>query len=181
MTEQELEKAKHPIGLFVKPDKITPEILKDNISGISALPERLRKETEHLSDAQLDTSYREGGWTIRQLVHHLADAHINGYIRFKLALTEDNPTIKPYDENKWSELIDARTMPIESSLKLIEGLHNRWTVLLNSMTEADFVKTYFHPEHGKKLNLDEVLGEYAWHSEHHLAQITELKKRKKWD
>jgi hypothetical protein len=181
MTEQELEKAKHPIGLFIKPDKITQDIIKDYISSISTLPENLRKATGHLMDEQLDTSYRPGGWTIRQLVHHLADAHINGYIRFKLALTEENPNIKPYDENKWSELIDARTLPVEKSLKLIESLHYRWTVLLNSMTEEDFTKTYFHPEHGKHLILDEVLGEYAWHSDHHLAQITELKKRKGWN
>jgi len=181
MTEQELEKAKHPIGFFVKPDKITKEIMKDYISSISTLPDRLRKATPHLTNEQLDTSYRPGGWTIRQLVHHLADAHINGYIRFKLALTEESPTVKPYDENKWSELIDAQTLPVEPSLKLIEGLHDRWTVLLNSMTEEDFAKSYFHPEHGKHLCLDEVLGEYAWHSDHHLAQITELKKRKRWD
>jgi hypothetical protein len=181
MTEQELEKAKHPIGLFIKPVKITPEIIKDYISSISALPERLRKETGHLTEAQLDTSYREGGWTIRQLVHHLADAHINGFIRFKLALTEENPTVKPYDENEWARLVDTKTMPIEPGLQIITGLHTRWTVLLKSMSGEEFRKTYFHPEHGKKLNLDEVLGEYAWHSDHHLAQITELKKRKKWD
>jgi hypothetical protein len=181
MTEQELEKAKHPIGLYIKPETITKDTIEIYISSISSLPGKLRKAIAHLSDEQLDTSYRPGGWTIRQLVHHLADAHINGYIRFKLALTEENPNIKPYNENKWSELIDARTLPIEPSLKLIDGLHNRWTVLLNSMTIEDFKKTYYHPEHGKKLNLDEVLGEYAWHSDHHLAQITELKKRKGWE
>ncbi len=181
MTEQELEKTKHPIVLFVKPDKITQDIIKDYISSISALPVKLRKATGHLTDEQLDTSYRPGGWTIRQLVHHLADAHINGFIRFKLALTEENPTVKPYDENEWAKLNDTNTMPIEPGLQIITGLHKRWTVLLNSMSGEEFKKTYYHPEQGKKLSLDEVLGEYAWHSDHHLAQITELKKCKKWD
>jgi len=181
MTEQELEKAKHPIGLFVKPDKITKEIMKDYISSISTLPDRLRKATAHLTNEQLDTSYRPGGWTIRQLVHHLGEAHMNGFSRLKFALTEENPTIKPYDENKWAEVVDTKTMPIKPSLQLIEGLHSRWTVILNSLTEIDFAKCYFHPEHGKLIRLDEVTGEYAWHCDHHLAQITELKKRKQWD
>jgi hypothetical protein len=180
MTEQELEKAKHPIGLFVKPDNITQDIIKNYISSISALPAKLRKETEHLSEARLDTSYREGGWTIRQLVHHLADEHINGFIRFKLALTEENPTVKPFDEIGWAKLIDSKKMPVEPGLQIISGLHTRWTVLLYSMSGEEFKKTYYHPEQGEQLILDEVLGEYAWHSDHHLAQIIELKKRKKW-
>lgn len=181
MTEQEFEKLIHPIGLFVKPSIFTRDIIEHYISCVSALPGRLRKETENLTDTQLNTSYRSGGWTIRQLIHHLADAHINGFIRFKLALTEVNPTVKPYNENKWAKLADTNTMHIGPGLQLIEGLHTRWTVLLNSMSDVDFKKTFYHPEHGEQLSLDEVLGSYAWHGDHHLAQITELKKRMQWD
>ena len=132
-----------------------------------------------MSEQQLLTPYRDGGWTIAQVVHHLADSHLNSYIRFKLALTEDNPTIKPYDEAAWAMLADSR-MPIDSSLQLLESVHARWVTLLRSMKEADFARTYVHPEHGKTFTLWGVLGMYAWHGRHHTAHVTSLRSRMGW-
>ncbi len=180
MTVQELQLLKFPIGKFQKPAELTKEILNGFIKDIETFPVRLRKEVGSLNDAQLDTPYRPDGWTIRQVVHHCADSHMNSLIRFKLALTEDKPTIKPYYEERWAELADSKTMPISPSLNLLEGLHARWTVLLNSLTEKELQKSFIHPEHGKEFRLDENLGIYAWHCNHHLVHITSLKKRMNW-
>jgi len=180
MTETVLEKLRFPIGKFKKPEKISKAYLEECIAEIESFPERLNYEVAHLGKKQLDTPYRPNGWTIRQVVHHCADSHMNCFTRFKLALTEDNPTIKPYCEDRWAELVDSKTMPIGPSLKLLEALHFRWTVLLRSLIKQDFDKTFVHPEHGKAFRLDENLAIYAWHCNHHLAHITELKKRNDW-
>jgi len=175
-----LEKLKFPIGLYEKPSVISSDILKNYILDISTFPTRLRNEVAGLSEQQLDTPYREGGWTIRQVVHHCADSHMNSLIRFKLALTEDKPTIKSYFEERWAELEDSKNMPIEPSLKLLEGLHERWTILLQRLTKEQLERSFIHPEHGKEFRIDENIGVYAWHCNHHLAHITELKKSKNW-
>jgi len=175
-----IEKLRFPIGKYQKPAQITPEILATYITDIESFPSRLKSEVEHLSNTQLDTRYRPEGWTIRQVVHHCADSHANALIRFKLAMTEDTPTIRPYYEDRWAELADSKTMPVEPSLQLLEGLHIRWTVILKSLNEKDLQKTFIHPEHGKSFKLDENTGIYAWHCNHHLAHITTLKERKGW-
>lgn len=175
-----LDQLKYPIGIFEKPKKITKEILENWISDISTFPKRLSNEVNHLTDEQLDTRYRPGGWTIRQVVHHCADSHMNSLMRLKLALTEDQPTIKPYFEERWAELIDTKRMPIEPSLKVIEGMHERWMVLLNNLSDEQYKRIFIHPDQGKTFTVDEHTGYYAWHCNHHLAHITELKKRSNW-
>lgn len=149
------------------------------IEEIARLPERLRGAVAALGEAQLDTPYRDGGWTVRQVVHHLPDSHANAYIRFKLALTEETPRIKPYDEARWAELPDGRTGPLAPSLSILDGLHARWTVLLRGMGDEDFQRTLEHPEHGV-LTLDRLLGMYAWHCRHHVAHITRLRAKRGW-
>lgn len=175
-----LEQLKYPIGKFEPPANITKDILSKWIAAISSFPTRLKNEVNHLTDEQLDTQYRPEGWTIRQVIHHCADSHMNSLTRFKLALTEDQPTIKPYYEERWAELLDSKNMPIAPSLKMLEGIHERWTVLLNHLTEEQNSRIFIHPEHGKKFRIDENIGVYAWHCNHHLAHITETKKRNNW-
>ena len=150
-----------------------------SIATLAALPENLRSAVQGLSDSQLDTPYRDGGWTVRQLVHHVADSHMNAYIRIRLALTEDWPTIKPYDEKAWAELPDARTAPVQSSLEVIDGLHNRWATLLRSLSEEQWQRGYNHPVNGRQ-TIAEAVALYDWHSRHHVAHITELRKRMSW-
>jgi hypothetical protein len=174
------EQLKFPIGKFEKPKTITKDDLLKWISEISTFPTRMKNEVNNLTNQQLDTQYRPEGWTIRQVVHHCADSHMNSLTRFKLTLTEDKPTVKPYYEERWAELADSKNMPIEPSLKMIEGIHERWTVLLNNLTESDYSKIFIHPEHGKEYRMDENIGLYAWHCNHHLAHITETKKRNNW-
>lgn len=175
-----MENLKYPIGQFLKPTEISAELLNSYISDIESFPDRLKAEVENLTEAQLDTEYRPDGWTIRQVVHHCADSHINSFTRFKLALTEDNPTIKPYLEAAWAELADSKNMPLAPSLQLLEGLHKRWVVLLKSLSESDLQRTFFHPESKAQVPLAENIGIYAWHCNHHLAHITQLKKQKAW-
>ena len=138
-------------------------------------------EVGHLSDEQLNTPYRPEGWTIRQVVHHCADSHMNALIRFKLALTEDTPTVKPYLEDRWSELPDSKSTRIDSSIKILEGVHERLSLLLKSLTQSDLEREFIHPEHGRKILVKENIGLYAWHCDHHLAHITTLKKSKNWE
>ncbi len=177
----ELDSLRYPIG----PAPSRTVMLQDaerqeRIGTIAALPELLRESVAGLSGSQWETPYRPGGWTVRQLVHHIADSHMNACIRFKLALTEQEPTIKPYDEAAWAMLPDtAGTSPL-ASLALIEALHHRWTVLLRSMTPSDFRRTLFHPEHERSFTLDEMLVTYSWHSAHHLRHITALIEREGW-
>ncbi|MDB5272915.1 MAG: hypothetical protein JWO58_1282 [Chitinophagaceae bacterium] len=172
--------SKFPIGEFHAPAILTSDLLNGYIHDISSFPLRLKEAVAGLSDQQLDTPYRPDGWTIRQVVHHCADSHMNSLIRFKLALTEDQPTIKPYYEERWAELADSKKLDISPSLLLLEGLHRRWTVLLNALTKEELSRTFVHPEHGKIFRLDENIGVYAWHCNHHLAHITTLKKSKDW-
>jgi uncharacterized damage-inducible protein DinB len=170
---------RYPIGKFVFEGTIDAVQRERWINEIFTQPVSLREAVAGLSDAQLDTPYRDGGWTVRQVTHHVPDSHMNSYIRFKLALTEDNPTIKPYEEAAWANLADSK-LPVEVSLKLLETIHERWIVLLKSLTETDFEKTFVHPQSGKTSELARVLGLYAWHGTHHIAHITELRKHKGW-
>ena len=168
---------RYPIG--AAPESIKHTDIPRHIASLAALPENLRSAVYGLSDEQLDTPYREGGWTVRQLVHHIADSHMNAYIRTRLALTEDFPTIKPYDEKLWAELADSKVLPAEVSLELLESLHRRWVTLLESMSEKDWQRGYQHPERGRT-SLLQMLALYEWHSRHHVAHITELRKSKRW-
>jgi len=168
-----------PIGRYQPPAQINTALRAKAIDEIGATPAKFRTAVAGLNDAQLDTPYREGGWTVRQVIHHLPDSHMNAYVRWKLALTEGEPTIKPYDEARWAELADSKTTPIEISLSLLENLHDRWVRLLKSLKEADFARTFRHPEHGVR-TLDWMLFLYEWHGKHHAAHITELRKQKNW-
>jgi DinB superfamily len=170
---------RYPIGYFQPPPEITADILKSWIAEIEELPTVLCRTVDGLVDEQLDTAYRPGGWTVRQLVHHLADSHINSYTRYRLALTEDVPRIKPYDEALWADLPDAKTSPVHASIGLLRCLHSRWTRLLHSMSPNDFARTFEHPENGT-VRLDFATGMYAWHGRHHLAHITALRQRRNW-
>lgn len=170
---------RYPIGKFRRPERLSEAERIQCIDAIAAAPGALRDAVRGLDDRQLDTPYRPGGWTVRQVVHHVPDSHINSYVRFKLALTEDMPTIKPYHEARWAELPEARTAPIEMSLGFLETLHVRWVAMLRGMTEADFARTLHHPESGK-MSLDQMLALYAWHGKHHVAHITALRAREGW-
>ena len=171
---------RYPIGPFAYHGDMTEARRAACVARIAAAPAALRAVVAGLSDAQLDTPYRAGGWTLRQVVHHVPDSHMNAYTRFRLTLTEDQPTIKTYDEARWAELPDARTLPVEVSLALLEALHVRWTALLRGLTAADGVRQLFHPEHGRLMTLDELLALYAWHGEHHTAHVTSLRARSGW-
>ena len=176
----DIDNLKFPIGRFNKPTTITNSILEHWIDDISTFPARLASEVINLTNEQLDTHYRPNGWTIRQVIHHCADSHMNSLTRLKLTLTEENPIIKPYFEERWAELVDTKNMPIQSSLKMLEGIHERWAVLLNDLTTDQLERTFIHPEHGNTFRIDENIGVYAWHCNHHLAHITETKKRHNW-
>lgn len=169
---------RYPIGPLDLQAPITPETRRAAIDAIRDLPERLQEALAGLSEAQLDTPYRPGGWTVRQLVHHLADSHMNGYVRLKLALTEPHPTIKPYEQDPWAALPDSR-MPIAVSLGILSGLHARWTVLWEAADASALARTFHHPELGD-LTIDRHLQNYAWHSRHHVAHISALRERERW-
>ncbi|WP_044198516.1 YfiT family bacillithiol transferase [Dyadobacter tibetensis] len=169
-----------PIGPFVAQHPYTDEQNRTNIQIISALPSKFINLLGDWDAEKLNTPYRPGGWTVRQLVHHVADSHMNAYIRFRLALTEDNPTIKPYQEELWAELPDAQSAPVDLSTQLLRYIHLRWVLLLNSMNEADMARTYTHPQSGKTFRLDEVIAQYAWHSEHHYQHAFQLALRNNW-
>jgi uncharacterized damage-inducible protein DinB len=166
----------YPIGKFTPPQNISDEDRGTFIQQIAEAPAKLRAAVAGLDEGQLDTPYREGGWTVRQMVHHLADSHLNAFVRFKLALTESEPPVKPYDQQRWAELPDAKSAPIEPSLRLFESLHQRFAGLLSSMSAADFARTMNHPEQGI-VKLDRYLSLYAWHGRHHIAHITSLRER----
>jgi hypothetical protein len=173
-----VEDLRYPVGRFAAPATGTPAVRAEQIEILRMLPERLRVAVKGLDEAQLDTPYREGGWTVRQVVHHLADSHANSYIRFKLALTEDWPTVKTYDEAAWARLEDSR-LPIDASLVFVEALHARWVGLLASLAGKDFERGYNHPENGRQ-SLGAALALYAWHARHHVAHITGLRARMGW-
>jgi hypothetical protein len=175
-----MDDLRYPIGPFAYSGTQTPERRLECIERIAAAPAAIRRAVAGLTEAQLDTPYRDGGWTVRQVVHHVPDSHLNAYTRFRLALTEATPTIRPYFEDRWAELPDARGAPIELSLALLEALHTRWVLLLRSLGPTQWERRYLHPEHAREWPLDEVLAMYAWHGEHHTAHITRLRTRMGW-
>jgi hypothetical protein len=170
---------RYPVGKYESNLALTDAERDEAITQIAALPKSLRGAIQGLSPQQMDSPYRPGGWTVRQVVHHLPDSHMNAYVRFKLALTEDEPTIKPYDEALWANLSDSLETPVEVSLALLDALHQRWVILLRSIGPADFSRRLRHPERGIE-TLDSKLGEYAWHGRHHVAHITSLREREGW-
>lgn len=177
---QDLEHQKYPLGKFEFSAESALSDLDEFLDEIKNFPKKLRLLTENLTEDQLNTVYRPGGWTVRQLVNHLADSHMNSFIRIKLALREDNPVIKPYMEAKWAELQDSRNISIEHALRTLEGLHQRWFHLLKTLTNNEFLKTFYHPAQQKKVSILESLAFYSWHCRHHYAHIDQLKKEKDW-
>jgi hypothetical protein len=180
MENLDLEKLKYPIGKFIAPDDYSPDYILNKIEEISSFPERLRKEVLNLSDKQLDTPYRPEGWTVRQVIHHCAESHMNCFIRIKWALTEDKPIIKAYHEDLWAELPDNLTMPIQPTLSLLDGLHFRIAYILKNLSQTELEEAFIHPENNAIISIKQMIGTYAWHGNHHLAHITALKKRKEW-
>lgn len=170
---------RYPIGKFESRQVLSADDRRRMIEDIAATPANLRRAVEGLDPEKLDTPYRDGGWTARQVVHHVPDSHLNAYIRLKLALTESEPTIKPYDEAAWAKLSDSRDTPIETSLALLESLHTRWVGLLRSMDPVDFARTFRHPEHGA-VTIDWLVAMYSWHGRHHVGHISSLRERKGW-
>jgi len=170
---------RYPIGKFQQPLEATPALRQQAIEIIAETPAKLRSAVEGLSPVQLDTPYREGGWTVRQVVHHVPDSHVNAYIRLRLALTEEQPTIKAYDENQWAQLHDAKTGPVAMSLALLDAVHDRWVRLLRALSDDQFGRVFIHPEHGPR-TVDWLLFLYAWHGRHHTAHITEMRKQRFW-
>lgn len=160
-----------PIGKFHAPESISAEDRVRYIGIIESAPGRLRAAVTGLSAAQLDTPYREGGWTVRQVVHHVPESHMNAYIRFKLALTEIDPVVKPYDEAAWARLSDVADAPVEASLGLVDCLHARWVVLMRGMSAEEWKRRFIHPEYGRGMTLEHTLALYAWHSDHHIAHV----------
>jgi uncharacterized damage-inducible protein DinB len=170
---------RYPTGKFEWKGSNSPGERKQFIEAIAETPARLRAATIGLSEQQLDTPYREGGWAVRQVVHHVPESHMNAFIRCKWTLTEDNPLIKAYDQDSWAKLPEVRSTPVEASLRLLESLHARWVPLLHSLSEQDWKRTFRHPESGEQ-PLDRLLAMYAWHGPHHVAQITSLRERMAW-
>lgn len=170
---------RYPIGKFHFDGPLTEEQKRKSLDDIVGTPANLRSAVEGLSPQQLDTPYRPGGWTVRQVVHHVPDSHLNSYMRFKLALTEEEPTIKPYAEDRWAELADTKQTPVDVSLTLLDSLHDRWVRLLRSLTPEEWKRTFRHPDLGP-MTLEKTLALYAWHGRHHVAHITALRERQGW-
>jgi uncharacterized damage-inducible protein DinB len=174
-----MDDPRYPVGKFEAPAEVSVADRLRLIEQVEEAPACLRAAVQGLAPAQLDTPYREGGWTVRQVVHHIPDSHLNAYVRFRWALTEEEPTIKPYAEERWAELPDARTAPPELSLALMDAVHRRWVVLLRAMTDGQWERTFRHPEMGV-LRLDRSLALYAWHGRHHVGHITGMRQRMGW-
>jgi len=174
-----MEDLRYPVGRFQRPQSLEPKQRRAAIDTIAEAPTKLRTAIAGLTDAQLDTPYRPEGWTVRQVVHHVPDSHLNAYTRFKLALTEDTPTIKPYNEAEWAKLEDSKSTPVATSLALLDAVHDRWIRILRAMSPSDFSRTLNHPENGI-LSLDQMLALYEWHSRHHVAHVTTLRQRSGW-
>lgn len=170
---------RYPIGKY-EPQPFSEKQKEEWLNDLKFLPEELERAINNLDAFQLSTPYREGGWQVKQLVHHIADSHMNAYIRFKLGLTEDSPTIKPYEEKEWAKLADNETVPVNVSITLLHALHQRWHATIENLTQDEFERTVVHPEHGRKMTLWFLLGMYAWHGKHHVAHISELRKNKNW-
>jgi len=177
--ENRVTDLRYPIGKFAYEGHLTEDQKRALLDHIGQTPAKLRDAIKGLSESQIDTPYRPGGWTVRQVVHHVPDSHLNSYTRFKLALTEDEPTIKPYAEDRWAELADTKATPLEVSLTLLDSLHDRWMRLLRSMTPEQWKRTFRHPELGP-MTLEKTLALYAWHGRHHVAHITALREREGW-
>ncbi len=177
--DEDLEGLRYPIGRFRPRTELSPGARRALIEDIAEVPKDVRAAVSDLSGEQLDTPYRPGGWSVRQVVHHLPDSHLNSYVRFKLAVTEPEPTIKGYDEGAWAELADARGEDVETSLLLLEALHRRWAHFLRSLNDEQFERAFLHPELGR-VTLETSLQLYAWHGRHHLAHITRLRERRGW-
>ena len=176
----ETAELRYPIGKYEAKTVLTPAERVEAISQIAETPKRMRNALDGLTGGQFDTPYRPGGWTVRQLAHHVPDSHMNAYVRLKLALTEDGPTIKPYEEQLWAELPDSRETPVEVSLALLEFLHMRWNFLLRALQPVDFARSLRHPVNGT-MTVDNLVHHYAWHGRHHVAHITSLRQREGWD
>jgi len=174
-----MEDLRYPIGKYI-PQPFSEEQLQEWLIDITYLPQHLENAILNLNERQVNTPYRPDGWTIKQLVHHVADSHMNAYIRFKLGLTEDNPIIKPYDEGAWAGLADTQDLPINISLTLLHALHARWVAVLKAISTNDWSRTVYHPEQKMEQTLWFLLGSYAWHSKHHTAHVTALRERMKW-
>jgi hypothetical protein len=179
MSSPDITTLQYPIGKFSFKDDMTPEKRNNCIREIESTPAKLRDAVKGLTDEQLDTPYRPEGWTVRQVVHHVPDSHLNAYLRMKLALTETEPTICAYEEKEWAKLNDIFQTPIDVSLNLLDSLHKRWVVLLKSLTEEDYKRKFIHPESGLK-SVDWLIAVYAWHGKHHTAHITSLRERMGW-
>ena len=178
MNPDQLNALKYPVGKFARPSEFSVELVNASIRMLEQFPQLMFNEASALTPEELNWTYRPEGWSIRQVVHHVADSHMNAFIRFKLALTEETPTIKPYAQDRWAELPDVRTIHIDASLRLLEGLHQRWVGLLRSLSEQDLKKCYNHPEQKRIVPLFEVLAMYSWHCSHHLAHVQLAKKHK---
>lgn len=178
-SEQKVADLRYPVGEFEYAGVMTAHERNQNLDVLAAAPALFRQAAGSLTESQLDTPYRPGGWTVRQVVHHVADSHMNSYIRFRLALTEDDPVIKPYAENLWAELPDAKGPMVETSLCLLECLHKRWIALLRALSPEQWRRTFRHPEYGG-MSLEKALAMYVWHSRHHLAHINNLRERMRW-
>ncbi|MGG9972775.1 YfiT family bacillithiol transferase [Ferruginibacter sp. SUN002] len=174
-----MEDLSFPIGKY-EPQPFSDNQLREWINDIKFLPQELENAVQNLDEAQLNTPYRSGGWTVKQLIHHVADSHMNAYIRFKLGLTEDNPTIKPYEQDLWAEMSDTKNLPINISLTILHAVHLRWSEILKAIKPEEWNRTVVHPEHGKQMTLYFLLGMYAWHSKHHTAHVTRLRERNGW-
>ena len=171
---------RYPVGKYNRPQALTPEQRAAAIRTVDETPSKMRAAVAGLTDAQLDTPYRPDGWAVRQVVHHVADSHMNAYVRFKLGMTEDTPTIKPYDEAKWAELPDAKSKLVQDSLALLDALHARWVFMLERLKPTDFARNITHPEWKGPMSLDQLLALYEWHGRHHVAHITSLRTREGW-
>jgi hypothetical protein len=174
-----IDESRYPVGPFTPVLPGTPELRRTSIDDIAALPAQMRAAVAGLNEAQLDTPYRDGGWTVRQVVHHVADSHMNGFLRIKLALTERHPTIKPYDQDAWAALADTR-LPIDVSLGLLDSLHRRWVAIYEALDADQYARTFVHPELIEVQTLDRHVQNYAWHGRHHVAHIAGLRRRRGW-
>ena len=174
-----IEALKYPVGKYIE-QPFSEKQLQEWLLDIQDLPQLIEYAITNLDEAQLDTPYREGGWTVKQVIHHVADSHMNAYIRFKLGLTEENPSIKPYEEKLWAEMSDTKNIPINVSITLLYALHKRWYEVLKNILSEEWNRTVFHPEHKKQMTLWYLLGMYAWHCRHHVAHITSLRERMSW-
>jgi hypothetical protein len=179
--EDKLEQLQYPVGRYQKPEINTPALREEWMAVLAALPSWLDACIENLDEAQLHVPYREGGWNIQQVVHHLADSHMNAFVRLKLALTEENPTVKPYSEQAWADLPDTQGVPVNISVTLLHALHRRMVYLLRFMQPSDWERTYYHPEHQRNFPVWEMVAMYAWHSRHHTAHIMNLRERMNWN